>query len=368
MASAIGLKGVDSDTVRMAGLLHDVCHPPFSHAMESLMEQTTGLDHMELARRLIKGTIPNHSDEDEDILGGMPSIAEMMEDHGISSDKVCDLIAFPEPTVRGLDSFSEKMDYFPSDAFMHQIIHGPVDADQMDYLMRDAHYTGITHGTIDAERLINTMRVRNDRIVIRRGGVTAAEGLMVSRSLMYTTVYFHETVRIAQRMLYKAVSESGLQFKDIYLLNDSQLISRICESGGRSSKTVRELTNRKINKKAFAIYSADMNEDLADRILDYADPKGWTRLENEIASASGLDSYDICVETTSKNNLNGNINIGKTEVAIEDDGGKIRYLTRFSPIARALQSRDPFGWALLVSAPSDKCDEVGRATRKVLGL
>ena len=83
MADAISLDKEDSDAVRMAGMLHDICHPPFSHALEPIMEEATGLDHMELARALIMGDLPNHLPESEDILGGLPSIAEMMEAEGM---------------------------------------------------------------------------------------------------------------------------------------------------------------------------------------------------------------------------------------------------------------------------------------------
>ena len=369
MASAIGLEKEDSDTVRMAGLLHDVCHPPFSHCLEDIMEKATGLDHMELARSLITGKLPNHKPIDDDLFDGIPSIGEIISKEGIDPEEVCNLIAYPESNSDNLDSFiQEKKDHFPSKDYAHQIIHGPVDADQMDYLMRDAHYTGISHGTIDCDRLINTMNVHNDRIVLRRGGITAAEGLMVSRSLMYTSVYFHETTRIAEKMLAKAVSESGLDLSQIYLWTDGELIQKVIESGGKSSNCIRRVMNRDINKKAFAIYSVDMNDDIAARLMEYTGEGGVQRLEQEIADQAGMDVFSIGAELTSKANLQSKVNIGKTDVSIIDDEGKVRSLTRFSPIARSLQARDPYGWAVLISAPSMMKESVEKASRKVLGI
>ncbi len=369
MAEAIGLGREDSDSVRMAGLLHDICHPPFSHALEPVMEAATGLDHMELARALIMGDVPDHLPEYDDILGGRDSIAEMMEAEGISPEAVCGYICSPESTGEEvLDRFWDKHEYFPSKDYAHQIIHGPVDADQMDYLMRDAHHTGVSHGSIDSERLIKTMMVMNDRIVLRRGGITAAEGLMVSRSLMYTAVYFHETVRIAQRMLVKAVESSGLDLSDIYLRGDQDLMRMVRDSGGRPAAIVRRLDTRMLDKKAFAVYSEDMTEEKAEVLLEYAGRKGASRLESEVADAAGLDVMDVCAEVTSKSNLQGRMRIGKTDVAIADDGGRIKSLARFSPIARALQARDPYGWAVLVSAPPDSRERVRRAAEKVFGM
>ena len=369
MADAIGLDSEDSDAVRVAGMLHDICHPPFSHALEPAMEEATGLDHMELARALIMGDVPDHLPEDDDILGGRDSIAEVMEAGGISAEAVCGDICSPESTgAEALDRFWDKHEFFPSKDYAHQIIHGPVDADQMDYLMRDAHHTGVSHGTIDSERLIKTMMVMNDRIVLRRGGVTAAEGLMVSRSLMYTTVYFHETVRIAQRMLVKAVEDSGIDLSDVYLRGDQELMGMVKASGGRPSQTVRRLESRMLDKKAFAVYSEDMTDEKAEVLMEYAGRGGAARLESEVADAAGLDVADVCAEVTSKSNLQGRMRIGKTDVAIADDEGRIKSLTRFSPIARSLQARDPYGWAVLVSAPESSRDAVRRAASKVLGF
>ncbi len=368
MADAVGFDDKDSDAIRMAGLLHDVCHPPFSHTLESIMERATGLDHMELARALITGKIPNHKSIDDDLFDGLRPIGDVIAEHGIDPEDVCNLIMHPDSNSDNLDSFVPGDDHFSSRDYAHQIIHGPVDADQMDYLMRDAHYTGISHGAIDCDRLINTMEVHNDRIVLRRGGIVAAEGLMVSRSLMYTSVYFHETTRIAERMMNKCVEESGLDLTDMHLWNDQELVEKIIAAGGKSSNCMRRILNRDINKKAFAIYSADVNDEVAQRLIDYASYEGSKRLEQEIADQVDMDVFNVGVEVTSKSNLQSNINIGKTDVSIMDDEGKVRSLTRFSPIARALQSRNPYGWAILVSAPSMYKESVEKAAKKILGL
>jgi len=368
MADAIELSKEDSLTVRMAGLLHDICHGPFSHMMESQMEAATGMDHMELARALITGKIPNHLKVDDDLFDGIGPIGEEISRYGIDPQEVCDLIAYPHSNQDNLDSFLEKHEYFPSKDYAHQIIHGPVDADQMDYLMRDAYYAGISHGTIDCDRLINTMMVHNDRIVLRRGGTTAAEGLMVSRSLMYTSVYFHETVRIAERMMTKAVEAADLDMGELYLWKDQDLVQNLISAGGKSSNCMRRVLNRDINKKAFAIYSADMNDDIAARLLEFTTKERVDRLEREIADHAGVDEFNVGVELTSKSNLRQNINIGKTDVSIIDDEGKVRSLTRFSPIARSLQARDPYSWAILISTPAPFRESVERSARKVLSL
>ena len=95
---------------------------------------------------------------------------------------------------------------------------------------------------------------------------------------------------------------------------------------------------------------------------------GQERLESEIADVLGVDPFDICVVVAPKSSLQSRIKIGKTDVAIADDEGRVRPITRFSPLARSLQSRDTHGWSLVVASSDDMREKVARATRKVLGL
>lgn len=367
MAEAVGMDREASATVRMAGLLHDVCHPPYSHTLEPFMEQASGMDHMELARALVFGDVPFFMEEDSDIFGGLDTMSEVMEADGISPDDVCGLISSPETVGSASLETWGGYDHFPSRDYAHQIIHGPVDADQIDYLMRDSLHTGVCHGQVDVDRLIETMGVVNDRIVLGRGGVTAAEGLMVSRSLMYTSVYFHETTRIAQRMTTKALAASDADVSDLHLIGDQELASRVAASGGRPSAEIRRVAARRLDKRAFAVYGDRAGDDLKETLMAYSGRGGADRLEKEIADAAGADPMDVCAEVTSRTSLQGLMSIGKTDVSIADGEGRVRSLSRYSPIARALQARDPYGWAVIVACPEGMTEAVGRAARRVLG-
>lgn len=370
MAKAIGLSDDDSLTVRAAALMHDICHAPFSHALEAVMEGVTGLDHMELARNLICGKGKIFRDRDSDLFTGEGSIADILERNYIDPVDVCELITHPESTERDLDRLTlEGMDHFPSRDYIHQIIHGPVDADQMDYLMRDAHYTGVVMGNIDVDRLLSTMRVVNDRICIEGGGAPAAEGLMVSRALMYSSVYYHQTVKVIERMMTKAVLSSGLDVSDIYLWDDSDMTQAMLSAGGASSRLVRLVQNRRFYRKALEVSAGDTDEELSRMLMAYRDPRSRSELEKHIADRAGLDESEVVLEMTSLANLgSAKIRIGKTDVSIIGRDGRVRSLTRSSPIAKALQSRDPFSWSVLVACPEDRKETVAKAAAKVLGL
>lgn len=368
MAQSLNLSEEETDAVCVAGLLHDICHTPFSHTLGELAEVRYGLDHMKAARKLIFGDIPICRECDEEVLSSEPTIAEILEDAGISAKKVCDLIEYPESRqTQNLFSKEAGQSYFKTGDHLHQIIHGPIDSDQMDYLVRDAHYTGVTHGAIDMERIISMLKVHNDQLVLKKGGTTAAEGMMVSRSLMYTSVYYHETVRVAGSMLTKAVEASESEPENLHLMTDCDLTAMLESEGGRSGSIVRDLRNRRLYKIALAGYVTDLSEEDMFNLAGYAEYGEKKKLEQEIADTADVHLSEVAVDIPSESALLSKISVGKTDVPILTDD-RIRSITKMSTLAKALQSRDTFGWALLISSPKDKTDTVRKAARKILNL
>ena len=369
MADAIGLPKEEADTLRAAAMLHDVCHPPFSHTLERTMESLTGCDHMEMSRRLVFGEVPSYMARDKRFFDGVEPMSVLLEDSGISPKDVCDLIINPVSQVGWFEEDGEKrQSYFASKDYAHQIIHGPVDADQMDYLMRDAHYTGLNQGAIDTERILSQMAVHNDQIVLRKGAVTAAEGLMVARSLMYSTVYYHKTVKVIEAMLRRAVEVSGLDMSDLYLMTDADLISSLLSSGGKSADLMRSVMNRRLYKKCLTIYSIDADEDFKASLVRYSTAEWRRQLEEEIASSAGVDPRDVIADIPSESALLSKIRIGKTDVPIIDSEDRVRSITKYSSVAKALQSRGAIDWSVMVSAPEKDQEAVRRAASRILAF
>ena len=379
MCEALDLGQEDTMAIKAAGFLHDICHPPFSHTMEELMERITEKDHMDLARDLIFGRMPTFMDRDADLFGGTEPIATILEDNGISAEEVCDLIAFPVSELGGISSGQSQLDFgdgpakqsfFGSKDYAHQIIHGPVDADQMDYLMRDAHYTGVDHGAIDMDRLLTQMVLFNGKMALDKGGIIAAEGLMVSRALMYSSVYYHKTVRIVEMMLTKAVEaamEQNEDFSEIYLMNDVDLLSRLNSIGGTASKLSRDVMFRRLYKKAYILYTNNLSEDDRVGLTRYTGYEKRKGLEEDIADRAGLDKSEIIVDLPSKSTLLSSTKIGKTDVQILD-GNKLRSVTTFSPIAKSLQNRNVYDWSIMISAPKGRAEAVRKAAKDIIGI
>ena len=244
------------------------------------------------------------------------------------------------------------------------LVHAPVRAEaQEDY---DPQFTMLTlnMAIVSVYNIVSTQ----DRIVLEKGGISAAEGLMVSRALMYSSVYYHRTVRLAEMMLTKAADTSGLDLSEIYLMSDFDLTSAIISSGGRSSRIVRDLLDRRLYKSALVLYTIDLDEDTSTVLQRYLPYHKRRALEWEIAEAAGVDDQDVLVDIPLKSALMDMAKIGKTDVSILDREGRVRSITKYSPIAKALQTRDTLDWAMAVSAPRGKREAVERAARKVLSL
>ena len=162
--------------VRLAALLHDVGHSPFSHASEELFpdsENGPKHTHEQYSAAIVRGPLKN-----------------AIEDHNLNrrnlalkADDIASLLEGSPAARHGL--------------FWRDLIDGQMDADRMDYLLRDSHHTGVHYGKFDLNRLINTVRVGmnadSPQIGVEYGGWHAAEALVMARYLMFTQVYFHQT-------------------------------------------------------------------------------------------------------------------------------------------------------------------------------
>jgi len=159
-------KGVDISPeeergARIAILLHDIGHGPFSHALESQVVEE--MHHEALSLRIMEAL--------DDASGGRLTTA----------------IAI----FRGTHP----------KRFLHQLVSGQLDVDRMDYLARDSFFTGVIEGTVGYDRIIKMLAVHDGSLVVEEKAVHSIEKFLVSRRLMYWQVYLHKTVIAAEVML-----------------------------------------------------------------------------------------------------------------------------------------------------------------------
>ena len=357
------------DEISAACFLHDIGHAPYSHTLESVLHDATGADHMDMTRSIITGR--------HDIVGpgerpeGRPTIPEILENAGLDPREVARHVAGesgPRPE-RELERFTApRPGRTPERTLPGQLLHGALDADQLDYLLRDAHYTGVAYGVIDIARLVRTVAFHRGRLVVHKSGLAAVESMLVARALMYSSVYFHRTVRICEMMLARAVERmDGMAGMGIPRMTDCELMHCLGSGAKYQRDIALRLKYRLLFKKAFALQAAGLDEDRAVELARLDDPGYRRSVEDEIARRAGVEEGYVIVDFPSKEVVLSEPRMHMTDVMIlDDERGRLQPLSKFSPLARALQVRRVPDWAVMVSAEEKSRARVAEAARRIL--
>jgi HD superfamily phosphohydrolase len=167
-------KGVDitkeeEQGAKIAILLHDIGHGPYSHALE---------------RKLIKGV--HHEDISTLIL-------QLLNEQ------------FNGQLQTAIEIFSN----MHSKQFLHQLVSGQLDVDRLDYLTRDSFFTGVIEGAVGYDRILKMLTVHEGQLMIEEKAIYTVEKFLVSRRLMYWQVYLHKTVVAAEKMLVKIIERAN---------------------------------------------------------------------------------------------------------------------------------------------------------------
>lgn len=247
--------------VEAGALLHDLGHGPFSHTVEPSMREVLGHGHERRSRDLIEGREEGHE-------GG--EVPRILERAGVRPRDVADLVDPPPGSGnRGA-------------GLLRSILHGPIDADRLDYLERDAHYTGVAHGAIDSARLLGTVQTVRGELAFAAKARHAVEGFLVGRSLMYSAVYYHKTVRAAELMAQAALERSqGYPGNGAQLLRgtDGDFLGSLgADPGSTSGRLVEGLRERVLYKLSYGWPR-----------LDASTTRRWARISGDPATRRALE-------------------------------------------------------------------------------
>ena len=169
------------ETMRMAGLLHDVGHGPFGHFFDENYLDTWGIDHEVIGRALIGGPLADLIGE----LGASPS-TDFEPGERIDPRWVAYLIS-----SRDLDGFEPP----PWLAVLRPALVGAFSADNMDYVPRDSYICGVSAGPVDVQRIIHYSFISVRGLTLHSHAAEALYMFLNARLYLYSQVYFHRTVR-----------------------------------------------------------------------------------------------------------------------------------------------------------------------------
>tara|TARA_B100001142_G_scaffold54839_1_gene53254 strand:+ start:20555 stop:21874 length:1320 start_codon:yes stop_codon:yes gene_type:complete len=362
MADQLKLDSHEKLTVEVAGMLHDVGHGPYSHTLEHILHERGGLDHMSITEGIILGDYDIIRDDESRINKNRVLIPDILEKYDLNPQEVAGLIRGPNAggTERSLLSWIEgQEDFVDIDNTLEHLIHGPVDCDQIDYLLRDSHFTGVKHGVIDHRRLISSMARKGGDISIKEGGLTSLEGMLMSRGLMYSSVYFHRVTRVTEVMLSSAVERSMDNLPDSVDMQrfvDSEVWGALNEANDFSKDIISRFKYRQLMKVCISRRRQELSDYQVTRLVEMAKDSAKRRIfEDDIAHRAGLSPGYVSIDMPSVKLLLSEPRMSQVDIKIIGDDGKIRWLKEHTPIADALRNRQVSQSAVYVmTVPSHK--------------
>ncbi|HJK84936.1 MAG TPA: HD domain-containing protein [Methanocorpusculum sp.] len=320
----LGFGTAETRTICCAALLHDIGHGPYSHASERLMQEYTQFSHDDIREQLKE-----------------PILAKQLEKNSISPDEVAALIS-------GSHRYAG-------------IIHGDLDVDRMDYLLRDAHYTGAPYGNFDAERLTKSLAVVDNTIVLNESGISAAESLLIARTLMGPSVYYHHACRIAEEMFLLACRSHFRKDVDAarkFLTMDDVTATALLLNS--DEEITRDLINRIRTRNLYkrAVYAG---KELVDRDHLPQTKSGIERLHTAIAETAGVAPDKIILDIPP---LRKEM---KMDIKVRNHHDLVPF-EEIVPMIAMMNATRQGQWRLGVYAPAELRERVSDAAREVLAL
>lgn len=243
------------EAVRIVALFHDIGHPPYSHIMESVLDnlytQCSSDDNefnTERSEELLSRLAPfkrADSDRVSCLISNPLSVsADLHEQVGlkmlsgafqnvfsntINKISASDNIDIDEKSTYGIYyvavaefCFSILREQNPFFTSLHRIIDGCIDADRMDYIVRDSRNSGVDWGAIPYKRLLESCKMMESEhdsnsyyvIAFPRKMVEHIDDLMITRYKIFSRINFHhrsyKTALILQKIV-KTLAEDYLR-------------------------------------------------------------------------------------------------------------------------------------------------------------
>lgn len=334
----------EAEMVKMAGLLHDVGHGPFSHVFEHLLDKELNKTHEDITLWLVENS----------------ELKDALKDMGCRPEDVAKL------AVGRLHK--------PGKAFMDQIISSAVDVDKQDFVVRDTYHTGAEYGFIDVSRLIHTLDVWEGDLAVDLGALSALESLMIARIESFRSIYFHRVGRAAQIMLAVAMEKANeelnlTRFKtpEEYLAMDDYTVWTKLKNCKKSAGTIRDLERRKMLKCAYerTFYEKDA---MVSSIFSRETNRRQLQVEIALEAKVEIEAVFIDVPTVPSVPNHHSILMENMEIPVFSRSPKGEKLPqRLSEISKIFETLKGFMNILRVYTGEENREKVTAAASKILG-
>lgn len=292
MAERLGVHAEATRIIRLAALLHDIGHGPFSHPSEDVLASLA-------------------SEEGRKQKGETDKIHEVITRSIIRTDR--DLRALI--SERDREDIIKLLDVGWGQQLYKDIVSGPLDADKQDYLLRDSHHCGVRYGVYDISRLHDVLcsvsDMSEESLAVDADGVNTLEQFVLARYYLTTQVITHKGRRITDSMLVRALTlgatvdnidflkklytfEPGTAFVEEYAKwNDERLVCRLLEPEHERSwagRFMRRLADRQLLKIVFRRPVTDFPDLIpdVDRVTSIA-----SSIEQEVSAVLGAPAEEV---------------------------------------------------------------------------
>jgi len=297
--------------LRIIALVHDLGHPPFSHAGEGVFVK--GLKHEHFTKRILFET----------------EIADIIRESGDITPELIWLIYGEKDTV-ALKDPTYKM---PEFKFLKGFMDSDIDCDKMDYLLRDSYYCGVNYGKYDVNRLIDSLNIyqKNNiiQLAVERGGLHAFEEFVIARYFMFIQVYFHKTRRFLDFLLTSLLKDiltepitDNFPLDQYLARNDGFILNDIYALKDEGKQNAIDFLDRKIMCCVYETPSQSVTADKDNFNIIYNSVKAYFKDTKFIFDSADKLATEIPV-------------IGSYNA---DEGKGIPILTKHSPVPRDLPS------------------------------
>jgi hypothetical protein len=349
IADILVLNDKEKKLITCAAQLHDIGHGPFSHTLESILLERFGVNHVDLTEKLILGNYDILDVKEQQFISA-PKVHEILDKHQVNEKDIVNII-------RG--KLSKR-------SYLSQLLNSTIDVDQLDYLMRDAYYTGVAYGMIDLQRLLQTIMIHKGNLTMMRKGVNVVENILMARALMYSSVYFHKTVRIPELMLSKALEEiPDAEPFEFFRMTDAEVMTSLKTMGRFQQEIITRLKYRDLFKQAYAVSLQDLDKQGIKAVKRLEDVSTRREKERELEDTFCIPKGHIIIDVPRPELLRAEPRINKTDIQVMDRN-EIKTLDDFTPVAKAIRSRIAPDWVIMLITDEKYRKIVAKKAERIL--